>query len=70
MSINVSSRWYRAPELILLDPSYDQAVDMWSLGCILYELLKVSTNYTKSPGFDMNKRYLHTGDSCFPISAE
>ncbi|KAG9412459.1 Serine/threonine-protein kinase PRP4 [Aphanomyces cochlioides] len=31
------SRYYRAPEVIL-GLSYDQAVDMWSLGCCLYEM--------------------------------
>jgi serine/threonine protein kinase len=34
----VQSRYYRAPE-ILLGNQYDWAVDMWSLGCILYELI-------------------------------
>jgi serine/threonine protein kinase len=33
----VQSRHYRAPEVILELP-YSSAIDMWSLGCILYEL--------------------------------
>lgn len=35
----VVTRWYRAPELLLSCPSYSQAVDMWSVGCVLAELL-------------------------------
>jgi serine/threonine-protein kinase PRP4 len=31
------SRFYRAPEIILGIP-YDYAVDMWSIGCTLYEM--------------------------------
>ncbi|EFX00404.1 serine/threonine-protein kinase [Grosmannia clavigera kw1407] len=31
------SRFYRAPEIILGMP-YDHAIDMWSIGCTLYEL--------------------------------
>lgn len=31
--------WYRAPELLLNAPRYGLAVDMWSVGCILGELL-------------------------------
>ncbi|KAA0164703.1 hypothetical protein FNF31_02241 [Cafeteria roenbergensis] len=33
----IQSRFYRSPEVILGLP-YDQAIDMWSLGCILVEL--------------------------------
>ena len=39
MSSHVSSRWYRAPELSLIEKQYDQASDMWSLGCCIFELL-------------------------------
>eukprot|EP00658_Telonema_sp_P-2_P059488 TRINITY_DN4843_c0_g1_i2.p1 TRINITY_DN4843_c0_g1~~TRINITY_DN4843_c0_g1_i2.p1 ORF type:complete len:392 (+),score=127.91 TRINITY_DN4843_c0_g1_i2:163-1338(+) len=35
----VVTRWYRAPELMLAD-SYQASVDMWSVGCILAELIK------------------------------
>lgn len=33
----IQSRYYRAPE-IMLGIRYTPAIDMWSLGCILYEL--------------------------------
>lgn len=35
---HVVTRWYRAPEVILLQP-YSSAVDVWSVGCIFAELL-------------------------------
>lgn len=35
----VATRWYRAPEILLGSTKYDQGVDMWSIGCILGELL-------------------------------
>ena len=37
---HVVTRWYRAPELILIQP-YTSAVDLWSIGCILGELLSM-----------------------------
>ncbi|CAA2957919.1 LAMMER dual specificity kinase [Olea europaea subsp. europaea] len=37
LSLYVQSRSYRAPEVIL-GLSYDQKIDLWSLGCILAEL--------------------------------
>jgi cell division cycle 2-like protein len=36
----VVTLWYRAPELLLGTPRYSAAVDVWSLGCIVAELLK------------------------------
>lgn len=40
MTVHVVTRWYRAPELMLLpDGLYSYAVDIWSIGCILAELL-------------------------------
>jgi len=34
-----STRWYRAPELLVGDASYGKAVDVWAIGCIFVELL-------------------------------
>jgi len=35
----ICSRFYRAPELILGGTEYSTAIDMWSFGCVLAELL-------------------------------
>ena len=37
---NVVTFWYRSPELLLGSPDYDYAIDMWSAGCIMGELLR------------------------------
>ena len=42
LSSHVCSRWFRAPEIILVEKQYDTASDMWSLGCITYDLIKMS----------------------------
>lgn len=36
----VVTRWWRAPEVVLTPSKYTQAVDLWSVGCILGELMK------------------------------
>lgn len=36
----VSTRYYRAPEIMLTWQQYDVAVDMWSAGCIFAEMLE------------------------------
>lgn len=60
---HVVTRWYRAPELILLQPNYSQAIDVWSAGCIFAELLMMleGTDYSE-------RRPLFPGKSCFPLS--
>jgi len=35
----VATRWYRAPEILLGSTKYSKAVDMWSVGCIVGELI-------------------------------
>ena len=34
----VSTRWYRAPELLVGDAAYNQSVDIWAIGCIVAEI--------------------------------
>ncbi|GFO29168.1 mitogen-activated protein kinase [Plakobranchus ocellatus] len=35
----VATRWYRAPEIMLNWMHYNQTVDIWSVGCIMAEML-------------------------------
>ncbi len=35
----VVTRWYRAPEIMLVCQEYTKAIDVWSVGCIFAELL-------------------------------
>jgi mitogen-activated protein kinase 7 len=39
MTEYVATRWYRAPEIMLSFKSYTKAIDIWSVGCIMAELL-------------------------------
>ncbi|XP_042899240.1 serine/threonine-protein kinase ICK [Parasteatoda tepidariorum] len=34
----VSTRWYRAPEILLRSTNYSSPIDIWALGCIMAEL--------------------------------
>ncbi|XP_072547408.1 serine/threonine-protein kinase MAK isoform X1 [Salminus brasiliensis] len=44
----VSTRWYRAPEVLLRSSMYSSPIDMWAVGCIMAEL------YTLRPLFPGN----------------
>jgi len=39
MTEYISTRWYRAPEVIMGDPKYGQPIDIFSCGCIFAELI-------------------------------
>lgn len=60
---HVVTRWYRAPELILLQENYTEAIDVWSVGCIYAELLGM----LKGTPFD-KRAPLFPGHTCFPLS--
>mmetsp|Transcript_21138 Transcript_21138/g.45826 ORF Transcript_21138/g.45826 Transcript_21138/m.45826 type:complete len:421 (-) Transcript_21138:113-1375(-) len=62
---HVVTRWYRAPELILLQENYTEQIDVWSVGCIYAELLGMleGTHF-------MDRGPLFPGSSCFPLSPD
>lgn len=62
---HVVTRWYRAPELILLQENYTEAIDVWSVGCIYAELLGMLEGTHL-----MDRGPLFPGSSCFPLSPD
>ncbi len=64
---HVVTRWYRAPELILLEKDYGPAIDVWSVGCIFAELLGMMKE--SAPTF-VDRKPLFPGKSCFPLSPD
>jgi len=62
---HVVTRWYRAPELILLQDNYTEAIDVWSVGCIYAELLGMLEGTRPT-----DRGPLFPGSSCFPLSPD
>ena len=62
---HVVTRWYRAPEIILLEKDYGPGIDIWAVGCIFAELLGMMRE--NAPTF-MDRQPLFPGKSCFPLS--
>lgn len=48
----ICSRYYRAPELIFGATDYTQAIDVWSVGCVLAELLLGQPLFPGESGVD------------------
>eukprot|EP00048_Salpingoeca_helianthica_P003943 m.72183 g.72183 ORF g.72183 m.72183 type:complete len:307 (-) comp12978_c0_seq2:63-983(-) len=38
-TVEVVTQWYRAPEVLLSQGKYTAAIDLWSIGCIMAEML-------------------------------
>jgi len=66
---HVVTRWYRAPEVVLItqDRKYLPAIDQWSAGCIMSELLQMMVKNVKDP---RARKPLFPGKTCFPLSAK
>lgn len=43
----ISTRWYRAPECLLTNGFYGHKMDMWSVGCVMFEVMSL---YPLFPG--------------------
>jgi mitogen-activated protein kinase 1/3 len=67
MTGHVVTRWYRAPELILLEHNYTTAIDVWSVACIMAELCGMQS--ANAPTF-LDRKPLFPGQSCFPLSPD
>uniref|UniRef100_A0A665T8Y6 mitogen-activated protein kinase n=1 Tax=Echeneis naucrates TaxID=173247 RepID=A0A665T8Y6_ECHNA len=78
----VVTRWYRAPEVIFNWMHYSQAVDVWSAGCILAEMitgrvlfpghdsidqLKKILTMTGTPESSLVQKMLSKDSSVFPV---
>ncbi|XP_068253486.1 MAPK/MAK/MRK overlapping kinase [Nyctibius grandis] len=48
----ISTRWYRAPECILTNGYYSYKIDMWSAGCVFYELTSFQPLFPGSDELD------------------
>jgi mitogen-activated protein kinase 1/3 len=53
LSFNAHYRWYRAPEVMLTFKEYTRAIDIWSVGCVLAEMLNGKPLF---PGRDCKRR--------------
>ena len=54
-SLEVGTKWYKAPEIIYGSRDYTEKVDMWSLGTILAELLDHTPIFTGTTDLDKKK---------------
>nr|CAD7424903.1 unnamed protein product [Timema monikensis] len=56
----VATRWYRAPEILIASKRYTKGIDMWSLGCILAEMLLGKPLFPGSSTINQIERIMST----------
>ncbi|XP_072819851.1 MAPK/MAK/MRK overlapping kinase isoform X8 [Vicugna pacos] len=52
----ISTRWYRAPECLLTDGFYTYKMDVWSAGCVLYEVASLQPLFPGANELDQISR--------------
>lgn len=55
----VGTRWFRAPELLYGSTNYGLEIDLWSLGCILAELMKLEALFPGISDIDQISRIIN-----------
>lgn len=67
MTNHVVTRWYRAPEIILLSQNARTLplIDIWALGCITGELY---TMLPENESLPSSRQPLFPGSACYPLS--
>eukprot|EP00056_Hartaetosiga_gracilis_P021997 m.27610 g.27610 ORF g.27610 m.27610 type:complete len:445 (-) comp9381_c0_seq1:395-1729(-) len=52
----ISTRWYRAPECLLTNGFYGYKMDMWSIGCVMFEIISLYPLFPGSNELDQINR--------------
>jgi len=66
MTVQVVTLWYRPPELLFQSPRYTSAVDIWSIGCLFYELLTYKPLFPGSDEVDTINRIIRAKGAPLP----
>ncbi|CAF0727477.1 unnamed protein product [Didymodactylos carnosus] len=64
----ISTRWYRAPECLLTDGYYQNPMDIWSCGCVMFEIITLRPLFPGSNEIDqINKIHEVLGTPSHPV---
>ena len=67
-SSEVVTLWYRPPDILLGSTSYTTSIDMWSVGCIMAELLLLEPIFRgRDPQDQIHKIFKHLGTPSFEL---
>ena len=58
MTDNIATRWYRPPEILLASKNYNKMADIWSVGCVLAEMVTSKVLFPGSSSLNQIERIL------------
>jgi serine/threonine protein kinase len=65
MSVDVGTRWYKAPDILYGARQYSSSVDIWSAGCLFAELLDTTPLFAGFNDLDQTAKISHMlGSPC------
>lgn len=71
LTAQTCTRWYRAPEILLESRKYDTSVDMWALGCTLFEMMHLRPLFRQKTEIGMLQHIFAAvgapGEDAFPM---
>jgi len=56
----ISTRWYRAPEILLRDPNYGTPIDIFALGCVMAEMITLKPLFPGTNEIDQIQHIVRT----------
>ena len=54
MTMQVHTRWYRAPEVMLTEGNYGAPADIWASGCVMAEMLTRTVLFKTAKASDLD----------------
>ena len=61
----LSTLWYRAPELLLGSSTFNNKIDLWAIGCIMMEMLSGAVAFPGQEGVQFRSPYPDVSHSNF-----
>lgn len=68
----ITTRWYRAPEILVCARTYGNMIDLWAIGCIIAEMHLLKPLFPGEEGYDQLDKITSaigspSGDRCFKL---
>jgi cell cycle related kinase len=68
LSLEIATRWYKAPELLLGSKNYGKGIDLWAIGCIFAQMITQTPLFPGTNDLDQLFKIIKVLGTPSPIS--